>query len=605
MPEPVCEHCGQQHLDDVSFCPITGKITHPERFFPRGTVIGDKYRLGPVLGSGGMGAVFEATHTMLQKRVAVKLMLPEMAKDRELMARMVREARTASATGHRNVVLVTDMGWTEHGALFLVMEYLEGRTLRELMRDEGPQPVERAARIIFQVLSGLIAVHEHGIVHRDLKPDNVMVIAADEGEELVKLLDFGISKVLQAEQVVELTRTGSVLGSPRYMSPEQARGLRVDARTDIYSVGGIFYSLLAGRPPLRAKSYSAMIAAILKGEIEPPSTYAPDISEAVDALVLKALATDVEQRFADARAFRQALRPLLAADQLGLALQRGEEGNSGTLKPPAAPAASSTSSHDVSLGSLARTGDPEPGTLELASSELDPTALDASQPAPAHLTGSGLVEPATAPGARFGDTDTQATKAVRPSAVVKRASAPSREVLATTAVEVEEDRPVLEPLASSVGVRIEPQRGGELELDIEDRWRQQQADKHGAGLNLGPPPQVAGARRAEFGLGKVMRLLAVLAVLAALALWAYAERQRIGGWFGVQVAPDTVLLLVETHPPRAQVRVDGVTVVDGSLQLPRSDAVHHLKVSAPGYHTKEVTVRSNTTRRVMIRLRKR
>lgn len=604
MPAPVCEHCGQQHLDDVSFCPITGKITHPERFFPRGTVIGDKYRLGAVLGSGGMGAVFEATHTMLQKRVAVKLMLPEMAKDRELMARMVREARTASATGHRNVVLVTDMGWTEHGALFLVMEYLEGRTLRELMREEGPQPLERAARIVFQVLSGLIAVHSHGIIHRDLKPDNVMVIAGDEGEELVKLLDFGISKVLQAEQVVELTRTGSVLGSPRYMSPEQARGLRVDARTDIYSVGGIFYSLLAGRPPLRAKNYSAMIAAILEGEIEPPSTYAPDISEAVDALVLRALARDVDERFGDARSFRQALRPFLGADKLGLELQRSEQEDFDPLEPSTAASVS----HDVSLGSLAVAKDlPEPGTLELASSEFEPTAVDPATPAPAHLTGSGLVEPATAPGARLQDTDTQATKAVRPSAVAKRAAEPepSPEVLAATALEVEEDRPVLEPLASSVGVRIEPQRGVELELDTEDRWRQQQAEKHGAGLNLGPLPQAAGAPRAGLGLGKMIRLLAVAAVLAALAWWAYAERQRIGGWFGVQVAPDTVLLLVETHPPRAQVRVDGVTVVDGSLQLPRSDAVHHLKVSAPGYHTKEITVRSNTTRRVMIRLRKR
>ncbi len=580
----------------MSFCPITGKITHPERFFPEGTLIGDKYRLGRVLGSGGMGAVFEAVHTMLEKRVAVKVMMPEMARDRELMSRMVREARTASATGHRNVVTATDMGWTEEGALFLVMEYLEGRTLRQLLKEEGPQPVERATGLVVQVLSALIAVHECGIVHRDLKPENVMVVAGDEGEELVKVLDFGISKVLGAEQKLELTRSGSVLGSPRFMSPEQARGLRVDPRTDIYSVGAVLFNLLAGRPPLRASNFTAMVAAILNGTIAPPSSYVPGIPESLDKVVLKALSRDTDDRFADARAFRQALRPF-AVDELSSAALEIE------LSPP--PAAQS---------------DYEEYRDQSCSSAISPSGeLDTSP-----SLGSGDLELATPPPAREVELELARELELEParevSVELEPASDGALELKQGGEVSVEHPAissppggnlqelvPGLESLAATPGHPAAPSpRSEDLELDLDDVWRQQQAARHGGGFERRPRATRGSVDERRRRLRKLITMLISLTSLAVLAFAGYRYRHTFQAWVGGERRRlGTVLLLVETSPRGATVWIDGVVQDSRSISLPRSDRVHHIRVSARGYRSQELRLRATTTQRLLVHLKKR
>ena len=179
-----CVQCGKEHHHTLQFCPVTGNVLAPERLLPEGTILEGKYRVGKVLGAGGMGAVFAATHTMLNKAMAIKVMVPDMSSDKELTARLVREARAASATGHRNVANVTDMGWTDDSALFVVMEFLDGLTLQELITRDGPLSPKRVVHIATQILSGLDAVHALGIVHRDLKPENIMVVGGGEGGRL-------------------------------------------------------------------------------------------------------------------------------------------------------------------------------------------------------------------------------------------------------------------------------------------------------------------------------------------------------------------------------------------------------------------------------------
>jgi eukaryotic-like serine/threonine-protein kinase len=309
-----CEHCGQTHAVETLYCPTTGKLV-PSHIMPAGTLLENKYLVGRAVGVGGMGAVFEGRHTLLEKRVAIKVILPGIDHDEQLTARLVQEAQAASATGHRNVATVTDMGHTPSGSLFVVMEFLDGCTLKSLVIDDSWVPVDRAVSLIRQVLSGLAAVHRKGIVHRDLKPDNLMLVTdEDSGEEVVKILDFGISKIVAKDaQSLNLTRDGLVLGTPQYMSPEQASGLStIDHRTDIYSTAAILYQLVTGTVPHPAESLNELIAATIQARIDPPSQRNPRVPVALDRVLLRALARRPEERYADAQSFREALKPFVA-----------------------------------------------------------------------------------------------------------------------------------------------------------------------------------------------------------------------------------------------------------------------------------------------------
>jgi len=308
-PQGVCIHCGQHHPEAYSHCPNSGKTLVSGKGLI-GKVVADRYRVVGLIGEGGMGSVFLAEHMLIGRRVALKCLHPELASDERAVARFHNEARAAAATGHENVVEVLDLGRCEDGSPFLVMEYLEGRSLAETLRRERRLAPTRACHITGQVLGALSAVHAAGILHRDLKPDNVLLTRRGGNPDYVKVLDFGISKMRRDEGQLDLTRTGVAMGTPYYMSPEQARGIRdVDQRVDLYATGVILYECLTGRLPFDARNYHALLQAIL--EAEPPKVHelVANIHRGLSMVVDRAIARDPKRRFQTAQEMLAALVP--------------------------------------------------------------------------------------------------------------------------------------------------------------------------------------------------------------------------------------------------------------------------------------------------------
>ena len=227
-----------------------------------GSTVAGKYRIDRLIGRGGMGAVFQATNLAIGKRVALKFLDQEAAKNREACQRFQREAEAAGMAESAHIVQIFDSGVTE-ALPFLVVELLTGEDLRACLRREATLSVPSALRIVSQVLRALVRAHAAGIVHRDLKPDNVFLCARDDDPSFVKLVDFGISKVARARTADTLTRRGTVLGTAFYMSPEQAQSFAdIDGRTDLFSVGAILFEMLTGRPPHGGRTYEAVLIAI-------------------------------------------------------------------------------------------------------------------------------------------------------------------------------------------------------------------------------------------------------------------------------------------------------------------------------------------------------
>ena len=280
-----------------------------------GTTLDGRYRIVRELGRGGMGAVYEAHHTGIDRRLAVKVLHAEVAGEPAVLERFRREARITGALGHPNIIQVTDTGNTPGGAPYLVMELLEGRSLSSVLRRSVPLGLRQALDIIVPVLRALSAVHANGIVHRDLKPENIFLaegIGADgAGETVVKVLDFGISKPVDTKlEGSTLTATGTVVGTPYYMSPEQVRGKDVDHRTDLYACGVILYEMLMGRAPFDADNFGDLFVAILTEAPAPVRALRPELPEALEEVVHRAMARDKEERFASADALLRALAPL-------------------------------------------------------------------------------------------------------------------------------------------------------------------------------------------------------------------------------------------------------------------------------------------------------
>jgi serine/threonine protein kinase len=279
-----------------------------------GTTVAGKYRIDRLIGRGGMGAVFQATNLAIGKRVALKFLDHEAAKNREACQRFQREAEAAGMAESAHIVQIFDSGVTEAGLPFLVMELLTGEDLRACLRREGRLSVPTALRIVNQVLRALLRAHEAGIVHRDLKPDNVFLCARDDDPSFVKLVDFGISKVARARTADTLTRRGTVLGTAFYMSPEQAQSFAdIDGRTDLFSLGAILFEMLAGRPPHGGRTYEAVLIAICTQDAPDVRTLAPDVPGTVAAIVSRALERERERRFQSAAEFLAAIPPLEGA----------------------------------------------------------------------------------------------------------------------------------------------------------------------------------------------------------------------------------------------------------------------------------------------------
>ena len=261
-----------------------------------GQVLSGLYKVEGQIGEGGMGRVYMAVHIHLDKPFAVKVLSERVAANKTAVDRLLQEAKAASSIDHDNIVDVVSFDATDEGRVFLVMEMLEGVSLADLV-DQGPMRLERALPIAYQVCQALEAAHQRGIIHRDLKPENVFICRKQDAD-FVKILDFGISKVKTAEtEQVRMTRTGQLVGTPLYMSPEQARGeTDIDHRADIYALGVMLYEMICGRPPFEGGNYFQLLWKHGNETPQPPSVHVDGVPEGVEAALMKALAKDPADR---------------------------------------------------------------------------------------------------------------------------------------------------------------------------------------------------------------------------------------------------------------------------------------------------------------------
>lgn len=275
-----------------------------------GNILAGKYRVERTIGTGGMGVVVEATDTRLERRVAIKFLLPEYAEHGEAASRFMREARAAVKIKSDHTARVIDVGTMENGSPYMVMEYLEGADVAQILERDGVLSVEDAALYIIQACEAVAEAHSHGIVHRDLKPANLFLAQQPDGSLRIKVLDFGISKVADTALDHSLTRTSSMMGSPLYMSPEQMRSTRsVDLRTDIWALGVIFYEMVTGSLPFIANSVPELSAKVLLEAHEPLSSRRPDLPVALERVVARALCKNASERFPSIAEFALELLP--------------------------------------------------------------------------------------------------------------------------------------------------------------------------------------------------------------------------------------------------------------------------------------------------------
>ncbi|MEO8435874.1 MAG: protein kinase [Pyrinomonadaceae bacterium] len=274
-----------------------------------GQILSDKYRIEELISEGGMGAVYRGTHILMDKKVAVKVLRPSLAADDTIVARFSREAKAASRIAHPHALSVTDFGESENGVVFLVMEYLNGKTLKNEIRNSGPMPLSRVVEIIRQVGSALDAAHAEGVIHRDLKSDNIMLVDSN-GADWAKVLDFGIAKITERVGSFDpgITAPNLIIGTPQYMSPEQcSQSSELDSRSDIYSLGVILYEMLIGHVPFTGESPTAIMMKHLQEA--PPSVLEEreDLPASVGQVVAKALAKRPEDRYQSAGQMVEAL----------------------------------------------------------------------------------------------------------------------------------------------------------------------------------------------------------------------------------------------------------------------------------------------------------
>ena len=305
----VCPVCGKEYSDTSSLCTLDAEVLQNLDDPLLGQTLAEKYLVEQLIKRGGMGSVYRGKHVMMDKTVAIKVLRPSLAGDDVVVARFSREAKAASRISHPHAVSVTDFGEAENGVVFLIMEYLDGRTLKDIIRSEGALPLDRVVEIIRQVSGALDAAHKQGVIHRDLKSDNIM-LSQTNGGDWAKVLDFGIAKIQQPEGARDndITAANLVIGTPHYMSPEQCSQTGpIDARSDVYSLGVIVYEMLTGRVPFTGESPTVIM--MKQVQDEPPSVLDTrhDLPAAIDSLIKKALAKDPVDRFQTAGELSEAL----------------------------------------------------------------------------------------------------------------------------------------------------------------------------------------------------------------------------------------------------------------------------------------------------------
>ena len=302
---PDCQLCGGHHPDEAPACSQlrTGQTI-------------DKYVIGPLLGVGGIAAVYLARHPVLQREIAIKVLHMRWAKDHELTQRFIREARETAALGHPAFVRVHDAGTTDDGCAFIEMDRLEGRDLYTVRKQFGPLEPERVVRIAIHVLDALAVLHARGTIHRDLKSANIYLVPAPDGEQ-VKLLDLGFAK---ANDQLALTQKDQMLGTPFYISPEQYLDpTAVDARADLFSLGIVMWEALVGDFPYAWENKRDLLSKVMHGKLERhPAARRPDVPEWLDAIVARVLAHNKDDRYASALAMKEALEKREPPDKPGL-----------------------------------------------------------------------------------------------------------------------------------------------------------------------------------------------------------------------------------------------------------------------------------------------
>ena len=301
--------CGRRFEGGETVCPHDGTLLADSVSFEEqavGKTLDGKYRIDGFLKRGGMGAVYRGTHVMLNKPVAIKLIKPELVSSTDVVQRFLREARAAAHLTHPNIVIVHDLGQTSDGMLYIAMELVDGNSLKELIVSQGAWEPKRAVRLLKGIASALALAHREGIVHRDLKPQNIMVWRDSEGNEVPKLLDFGIAKTFEPTSPA-LTSTGMVLGTPHYMSSEQAKGQPADQRSDLYALGVILYEMLVGKVPFDDTSIPQILIKHLSEPPKPPSAMGANIPAKLEEVVLRCLEKDPDNRYQNAEALMSAL----------------------------------------------------------------------------------------------------------------------------------------------------------------------------------------------------------------------------------------------------------------------------------------------------------
>ncbi len=514
-----------------------------------GTMLDDKYRIERLLASGGMGAVYMGTHIKLRKRVAIKVLNPQLSSS-PMIERFHREAITASQIGHEGIAQVTDIGTSNEGEPFLVMEYLEGESLARRLRASGPLAVEDACELGCAILSPLAAAHRAGIVHRDLKPDNVFLVRQSRGE-MVKLLDFGISRSPGLDSEFRLTSTGLVLGTPYYMSPEQARGeSNITPAADLYAFGVMLYEMLVGDVPIRAENYNQLMYRVTIGDYQRPRERRPELPDELEQIILHAMAQVPTDRPAGAADLEQALLPYCR-----LVFREHASGR-------------------ISAPGLAFKTPPHGTDARRSSASLDPAMFSGptvsdERPDELRLPSSGLVQALVA-----GSVDDQ----------------PGSSLALTTSVVLNEElRPARRPLArriligcaiavagaGGVGALVFAFRGG----------------NHPPVAEVSPP------------IPDPIEVTGKPPVAPPVQPLVNAGSGETPGDNPVHTSA-TITLRFAIDPPSAVVTLDDTRVREPQLVVPKDDVTHRLRITAAGYVAHDEAIAFTESQRLVVQLKR-
>jgi serine/threonine protein kinase len=518
-------------------------------------MLDDKYRIERLLATGGMGAVYLGTHVGLRKRVAIKVLNPQL-NSAPMIERFHREAITASQIGHEGIAQVTDLGTSGEGEPFLVMEFLEGESLASRLKASGPLAIEEACELGCAILSPLAAAHRAGIVHRDLKPDNVFLVRQSRGE-MVKLLDFGISRVAGQDSSFRLTTTGLILGTPYYMSPEQARGdSEVTVAADLYSFGVILYEMLVGVVPIRAENYNQLMYRVMTGEFAWPRQLRPDLPDPLERIIVRAMALEPASRPSSANELEQALWPFCrqvfrdaATGRLsapGL-LFRASGIRPDGLMPPTAPG---------------RPGAGDPRAPLVTARDTHPPWPHATGPGSSAVSGVASASSAIAPRAPAAPRRSRTAivlvgLVVAIAAAVVIAFAIGNQGATPTATPPTTAMATPPPAGATASPTPAPQHGSEPPAPVPQQGSEPPA----------PAPQPT-PRTQE------------------------------------PAAPATITLRLQIEPADATVTLDDKPVSSTELVVVRDAATHHVRITAAGYLPDDETVSFTESQRLVVQLKR-